>query len=187
MVGNRFVVLAILLRLHTSFPWDTLTKAYKQWWKAFVVIILCAEYVADAFGSRSPFTTTQVMSTLLSKHLQEPGLDELRNRSHIIIRISASFDRVMQVARLLTFAVLALPFPRALFWLPPDCSPPARMRCGHLACRLGFSSVRESRGGRQKSSPLPATRFQQMPGQAGQALPRDRHSCEIPIIGRLES
>jgi deoxyadenosine/deoxycytidine kinase len=26
------------------------------------------------------------MSTLLSKHLQEPGLDELRNRSHIIIR-----------------------------------------------------------------------------------------------------
>ena len=26
------------------------------------------------------------MSTLLSKHLPEPGLDELRNRSHIIIR-----------------------------------------------------------------------------------------------------
>jgi hypothetical protein len=30
MVGNRFAALAILLRLHTSFHWDTLAKAYKQ-------------------------------------------------------------------------------------------------------------------------------------------------------------
>jgi hypothetical protein len=30
MVGNRFVVLAILLRLRTSFHWDILAKAYKQ-------------------------------------------------------------------------------------------------------------------------------------------------------------
>ena len=55
-----------------------------------MIIILCVAYVADAFGSRSPLTTTQVMSTLLSKHLQEPGLDELRNRSHIIIREGGS-------------------------------------------------------------------------------------------------
>src|ERR1700747_1531825 len=40
-----------------------------------------------------------------------------------------------------TFAALALPFPLALLWLPPDCSPPARMRCGLLACHLGSSSV----------------------------------------------
>src|SRR5258708_6829765 len=75
MVGNRFVVLAILLRLHTSFHWGILTKTYKQLSRVFVVIILCAVYVADAFGSRSPLTTTQVMSTPLSKHLQEPSLD----------------------------------------------------------------------------------------------------------------
>jgi hypothetical protein len=86
MVGNRFVVLAILLRLQTSFHWETLAKAYRQLQKVFVVIVLCAVYVADAFGSRSPLTTTQVMSTPLSKHLQEPSPDELRNRSHIIIR-----------------------------------------------------------------------------------------------------
>jgi len=42
-----------------------------------VAIILCAAYVADAFGSRSLLTTTQVMSILLSKHLQEPGLGDL--------------------------------------------------------------------------------------------------------------
>ena len=41
-----------------------------------MVIILCAVYVADAFGFRSLLTTTQVMSTPLSKHLQEPSLDE---------------------------------------------------------------------------------------------------------------
>src|ERR1700751_1766346 len=80
------------------------------------------------------------------------------------------------VARLLTFAVLALPFPLALFWLPPDSSPPARMRCGHLACHLGSSSVRESRDGRPEPSPLPETRFLQMPWQAGRANPRDRYS-----------
>src|SRR2546428_9357064 len=76
MVGNRFVVSAILLGLHTSFHWAALAKAYKQLWKDFVVTILCAVHVADAFGSRSPLTTTQVMSTLLLKHLQEHVRDE---------------------------------------------------------------------------------------------------------------
>src|SRR5712691_7961619 len=75
MVGNRFVVLAILLGLHTSFHWAALAKAYKQLWKDFVVTILCAVHVADAFGSRSPLTTMKLMSTPLSKHLQEQVRD----------------------------------------------------------------------------------------------------------------
>ena len=69
MVGNRFVVLAILPGLHTSFHWAALAKAYKQLWKDFVVTISCAVFVADAFGSRLLLTMTQAMSTLLSKHL----------------------------------------------------------------------------------------------------------------------
>src|SRR5580765_169566 len=76
MVGNPFAVLAILLHLHTSFHWAALVKAYKQLWKDFVVRILCAVHVADALGSRSPLTTTQVTSTLSSKHLQEHVWDE---------------------------------------------------------------------------------------------------------------
>jgi len=76
MVGNRFVGLAILPGLHTSLHWAALAKAYKQLWKDFVVTILCAVHVADAFGSRSPLTTTKVMSTPLSKHLQEHVRDE---------------------------------------------------------------------------------------------------------------
>src|ERR1700686_4295751 len=75
MVGNRFVALVILLRLHTSFHWAALAKAYKQLWKDFVVTILCAEHVADAFGSRSPLTTMKVMLTPLSKLLQEQVRD----------------------------------------------------------------------------------------------------------------
>src|SRR5450759_1645870 len=75
MVGNRFVVLAILLGLHTSFHWVALAKAYKQLWKNFVVTILSAVHVADAFGSRSPLTTMKVISTPLSKHLQEQVRD----------------------------------------------------------------------------------------------------------------
>src|SRR5579863_2382989 len=71
MVGNRFVVLAIMLGLHTSFHWAALAKACKQLWKDFVVTILCAGHVADAFGSRSLLTTMKVMSTRLWKHLQE--------------------------------------------------------------------------------------------------------------------
>ena len=81
MVGNRFAVLAILPGLHTSFPWAALAKAYKQLWKGFVVTILCAVYVAGAFGSRSPLTTMQVMSTLSSKHLQEYARNECRDRN----------------------------------------------------------------------------------------------------------
>src|ERR1700674_1186340 len=61
MVGNRFVVLAILRGLHTSFRWATLAKAYKQLLTDFVVTILSAVHVADAFGSRSPLTTMKVM------------------------------------------------------------------------------------------------------------------------------
>src|SRR6185312_1641424 len=53
-VGNRSVVLAILPGLHTSFHWGAPAKAYKQLWKAFVVTILCAVHVGDAFGSHSP-------------------------------------------------------------------------------------------------------------------------------------
>ena len=75
MVGNRFVVLVILLGLLTSFHWAALAKAYKQWWKDFVVTILCAEHVADAFGSRSPLTTMKVMLTPLSNLLQEQVRD----------------------------------------------------------------------------------------------------------------
>jgi len=67
--------LAILLGLHTSFHWAALAKAYKQLWKDFVVTILCAVHVADAFGSRSPLTTMKLMSTPLSKHLQEQVRD----------------------------------------------------------------------------------------------------------------
>ena len=76
-VGNRFVGLAILPRLRTSFHWGALAKAYKQLRKDFVVTILCAVPVADAFGSRSPLITTKVMSTPLSKHLQEHVQDEV--------------------------------------------------------------------------------------------------------------
>jgi hypothetical protein len=71
MVGVRFAVLAIMLGVHTSFQWATLAKAYTQLWKDFVVTILCAVHVADAFVSRSLLTTTKVMSTPLSKHSQE--------------------------------------------------------------------------------------------------------------------
>src|SRR5437016_6317329 len=76
MVGNRFVVLTILPGLHTSFHWAALAKAYKQLWKDFVVTILCAVHVADAFASRSHLTTTRMISILLSKHLQEQVRDE---------------------------------------------------------------------------------------------------------------
>src|SRR5580765_3763233 len=75
MVGNRFVGLAILPDLYTSFHWAALAKAYKQLWEDFVVTILCAVHVADAFGSRSPLTTAKVMSTPLSKLLQEQVRD----------------------------------------------------------------------------------------------------------------
>src|SRR5215475_7737232 len=68
MVGNRFVVLAIVPVLHTSFHWAALAKMPKQLCKDFIVKILCAVHVADAFGSRSPLTTTLVMSTVLSRH-----------------------------------------------------------------------------------------------------------------------
>lgn len=71
MGGNRFVVLAILLGLHTSFHWVAFTKTYNHLWKDFVVTALCAVHVVDAFGSRLPLTTTKVMSTHLSKHLQK--------------------------------------------------------------------------------------------------------------------
>src|SRR6478672_1387767 len=84
MVGNHFVVLAILPGLHTSFHWATLTKAYKQLWKDFVVTISCAVSVADAFGSRSLLTTTQAMSTLLSKHLQGTFGVNFRDRNYLI-------------------------------------------------------------------------------------------------------
>jgi len=65
---NRFVVWAILPGLPTSFHWAALAKAHKQLWKDFVVTILFVVHVAGAFGFLSPLTTTQVMSTLLSKH-----------------------------------------------------------------------------------------------------------------------
>ena len=61
MVGNRFVVLAILPGLHTSFHWAALAKAYKQLSTDFVVTVLCAVHMVDEFGSRSPLTTTKVM------------------------------------------------------------------------------------------------------------------------------
>src|ERR1700720_1196312 len=75
MVGNHFVVLAILPGLHTLFHWPALAKARKQLWIDFVATILCAEHVADAFGSRSPLTTMKVMLTPLSKLLQEQVRD----------------------------------------------------------------------------------------------------------------
>src|SRR6266481_532853 len=82
MVGNRFAVLRTLLGLHTSFHWTALAEAYKQLWKDFVVTILCAVHVADAFGSRSPLTTMQMISTLLSKHLQRHVRDEFQRSTH---------------------------------------------------------------------------------------------------------
>ena len=84
MVGNRFVVLAILPGPHTSFHWATLAKAYKQLWKDFVVTVSCAVSAADAFGSRSLLTTTQAMSTLLSKHLQGHVRVNFRDRNYVI-------------------------------------------------------------------------------------------------------
>jgi cysteine desulfurase/selenocysteine lyase len=45
MVGDRFVVLTILLALHTLFRLAILAKAYKKLWKGFVVTILCAVHV----------------------------------------------------------------------------------------------------------------------------------------------
>lgn len=68
MVGSRFVVLAILLGLPTSFRWAILAKAYKQLWKDLAATVSFAVHVADAFESRSPPTTTRVMSTPLAKH-----------------------------------------------------------------------------------------------------------------------
>jgi len=75
MVGNRFAALSTLLGLHTSFHWLILAKTYKQLWLDFVVTMLCAVHVVDAFGFRSLLTTTKVISTSLSKHLQEQVRD----------------------------------------------------------------------------------------------------------------
>src|SRR5215472_11069686 len=75
MVGNRFAALAILLALHTSFHCAILAKACNQLWEDFVVTILCAVHVADAFGFRSLLTTTKVILTSLSKHLPEQVRD----------------------------------------------------------------------------------------------------------------
>jgi len=45
----------------TSFHWTALAKAYKPLSTDFVVTILYAVHVADAFGSRSRLTTMKVM------------------------------------------------------------------------------------------------------------------------------
>jgi hypothetical protein len=82
-----------------------------------------------------------------------------------------------RVPPLLAIEVLVRPFSTRAFWPPLDYSPPASMRCGHHACRLGFSREFEIRGGRPKSLPLPATRFQQIPGPAALAHLCDRYSC----------
>jgi hypothetical protein len=69
-------------------------------------------------------------------------------------------NQILEPARLLTFAVRALPFLSKPLELASGYLPPARMQCGRHACHLAFSTVRESPGGRPKSSPLPGTRFQ---------------------------
>src|ERR1700679_2282784 len=84
---------------------------------------------------------------------------------------------VEEVEKLLTFAVLAPPFPPALGELPLGYFTSAIMRSGHHACRPAASTARKRREDLQNSQSLPEIRFQQMPGQAGRANPRDRHSC----------
>src|ERR1700678_1782526 len=97
---------------------------------------------------------------------------------HVVDQFSVTTEiRDQRVARLLTFAVLALPFRSELGGLPLRRLPPARMLYGRHACHLAFSSVLESRGGRPNSSSLPDIRFQQIPARAGRAHPRDRYSC----------
>ncbi len=52
--------------LHTSFHWAALAKAYKQLWKDFVVTILCAVHVADAFGvSLAPYNNESDVNALI--------------------------------------------------------------------------------------------------------------------------
>jgi hypothetical protein len=48
------------------------------------------------------------MSTLLLKHLQEPGLDELKNRSHIITRERRVSRRVIPALSLGVFGIFAI-------------------------------------------------------------------------------
>ena len=52
--------------LHISFHWAALAKAYKQLWKDFVVTILCAVHVADAFGvSLAPYNNESDVNALI--------------------------------------------------------------------------------------------------------------------------
>src|SRR5882724_5547813 len=78
MVGNHFVRLAILPRLHTSFLWAAPAKTYSRLWKGFEVRILCAVRVEGEFESRSRRITTRVMSTHWSKSWQEDEYFERR-------------------------------------------------------------------------------------------------------------
>ena len=62
---------------------------------------------------------------------------------------------------------LAAPFLPEPSWFLPGCSLLARMQCERPACHLGFSDADESRGGRPRSSLLPATQCVPIPGRAG--------------------
>jgi hypothetical protein len=55
---------------HTSFHWVAFAKR-THLRKDFVVTILCTAHAVDAFGSRSPLTTTTVMSRHLAKYLRK--------------------------------------------------------------------------------------------------------------------
>src|ERR1700674_702884 len=69
------------------------------------------------------------------------------------------------IALLLTFAAPAPPFRSERFSLPLGRPLPVGMQCVPHAGRLEFSTARENRAGRPKSSPLPETQSRQMPGQ----------------------
>src|SRR5271156_2146165 len=67
---------------------------------------------------------------------------------------------------------------RRTVYLPQECD------AGNHACHLKFSSEFEIRDGRTKSLPLPATRFQQIPGPAALAHLGDRYS-RVGLTGSL--
>src|SRR6266567_1646533 len=65
MVGSRFVVLAILPGLHTSFRWAILAKAHKQLWKDFTHNIVCGTRGGRIRISLAPYNDASDVDTLV--------------------------------------------------------------------------------------------------------------------------
>src|SRR5579864_314456 len=82
-----------------------------------------------------------------------------------VARLAGNGNAFGSIAPLLTFAAPVPPYRSERFSLPLGWPLSVRMQSVRHAGRLEFSTARESRAGRPKSSPLPETQSQQMPGQ----------------------